>query len=81
MYIDFLEEARYKVVCKIGRTRKRTRHCGRDRFADAEGATAPETLRHQNRRVDNSGEWRVIAPADGITFSGKRDRGGTEGRQ
>jgi hypothetical protein len=44
--------------------------------AGAEGATAPETLRQKDLVSQNSGERRDFALADGITFSGKTDRGG-----
>ena len=44
-------------------------------FADAEGATAPETLRQKNRKGMNSLERGAVAPADGITLSGIRTEG------
>ena len=45
-------------------------------MTDAEGATAPETLRHKNRKGQDTLERGAQAPADGITLSGIQDRGG-----
>jgi hypothetical protein len=42
---------------------------------DAEGATAPETLRHKNRKGHDTLESGAHAPADGITLSGIRTEG------
>ena len=42
---------------------------------DAEGATAPETLRHKNRTGYDTLERGAQAPADGITLSGIRTEG------
>jgi hypothetical protein len=49
--------------------------------ADAEGATAPETLRQTDRAIVAI-LWKVAlkAPADGITFSGKQTEGAPEDR-
>jgi hypothetical protein len=48
----------------------------RSAAADAEGATAPETLRQTNHAIV-ARLWKVAldAPADGITFSGKQTEG------
>ena len=48
----------------------------RSASADAEGATAPETLRQMNQAIV-ARLWKVAfdAPADGITFSGKQTEG------
>jgi hypothetical protein len=54
---------------------------GRDRpRADAEGATAPESLRQTNHTTAvKTLESGAGAPADGITFSGKATEGALEG--
>src|SRR5262249_9428384 len=53
---------------------------GRDRhFADAEGATAPESLRQMNHAMaDKTLESGAYTPADGIPFSGKETEGALE---
>ena len=47
---------------------------------DAEGATAPETLRHKNRKGNETLERGAHAPADGITLSGIRTEGAPHSR-
>jgi len=52
---------------------------GRDQPSDAEGASAPETLRQKDH--DRANIWREaswLKLADGITFSGKKDRWGVQ---
>src|SRR6516164_5426523 len=48
---------------------------GRDRSSDAEGATAPETLRQTARDDCCLYKEEGVAPADGIPFSGKHTEG------
>jgi len=45
----------------------------------AEGATAPETLRPQDRGIDKNLERGVQASAEGIAISGKRTERGIKG--
>ena len=50
-------------------------------LAGAEGATAPETLRHTDQAIDEKTlESGAQAPADGITFSGKKTEGAPTNR-
>ena len=54
---------------------------GRTGIASAEGATAPETLRQKDRDGGTKTlERGVDAPAEGITISGAKDRGGIRQR-
>jgi len=65
----------YNAVSSDARITKTTTVAGEIGSAGAEGATAPETLRHTNRRGRGL-LWKVAhAPADGITFSGKQTEG------
>jgi hypothetical protein len=47
-----------------------------NQFTGAEGATASETLRPTDRCCyEDSGEWHISVPAEGIAISGTRTEG------